>query len=153
MSQGTDLHIFDFGAIADMGAGGDAANVFLAGTNIQVVEVGVRITTDLVLVAGSETLVDFDITSNSVGVTASETTAPTRAASSFALSAPTTAVTVQDGKTIHEQCDFTVAKGELLTAQCPGNSTSGAGNPYMLYRCTGQGAVPTNTQRGGAAVE
>lgn len=151
MQTNSSIQFFDFGADSDVSMAGDIGT-FFAYVPIHVVEVGCFVTTDLVPGAASRELVEFDITSASVGVPgAAETTAPTRGSSSFSLTGPSTNVTVRDGKCIYERCDFTVAKGETLIAQGLAVATSGAIRCYMLYHTLGQGAVVENNQEGGAA--
>jgi hypothetical protein len=152
MSRNNDLQQFTFGT-DDLGASGDNTVVFRAASKIQIVEVGVHVTVDLVAGAADVTICEFDITSASLGVTASETTAPARAAASTSLVTPTTDVTIQDGKTISRQVDFTMEKGETLTCQMSGTPTSGTGFPYIIYRNAGQGQKEPGVQRSGVAVE
>lgn len=152
MSWTNDITYFEFGADADLNAAGDVGT-FYAYQNIQVLEVGCFITTDLVPGGASVEVAEFDITSASVGIVGSEATAPTRAASSVSLTTSSTNATHQDGKILAEQCDFTVAKGETLTCQGLANVTSGAARFYMLYRPTGQSLSDAGVQRGAVAAE
>lgn len=149
----TDLQQFLFAAAQDVSAAADNTTIFVAGTRIQVVEVGMYVTTDIVAGAADVEVFEFDITSASLGVTASEVTAPTRGSYSARLITPTTSVTIQDGKIVSAKCDFTMEKGELLTAECSGTATSGNATPYILYRCAGQSAKEAGEQRSNSAVE
>ena len=151
MSTPANVRFFDFGADSDLNAAADLANVFYAHVPIRVLEVGLFVTTNMVPGGASVEICEFDITSASVGVTGAEVTAPSRAASSFSLTSSSSNVTHEDGKCVYERCDFTVAKGETLTAQGLGVITSGAGRIYMLYQPLGQADKVANTQDGGTA--
>ena len=146
-----NVRIFDFGADSALQTGGDLGNIFFCYVPIRVVEVGCFITTDLVPGGASVELTEFDITSASVGLTGTETTAPSRGSASFSLTTSLSNVTHEDGKCLYERTDFTVEKGETLIAQGLANVTSGAGRIYMLYHPRGQAAVVGNNQEGGAA--
>ena len=152
VTDGAGLQVFNY-ASDDLGAAGDNTSVFFAPTRIQIVEVGVHITTDLVPGAASVEVAEFDITSASVGATGAETTAPTRAAASASLTSSSSNVTHQDGKVLSEKVDFTMEKGESLTCQITGSATSGNGVPYILYRIAGQQLPEAGEQRGGEAAE
>ena len=151
-SYGNNVSFFDFGADSALQTAGDLGNVFYAYMPVQVVEVGCFVTTQFVPNGTSQEMVEFDITSASVGVTGAEVTAPARGSASFSLTSSSSNVTHEDGKCIYERCDFTVQKGETLTAQGLAISgASGAGRVYMLYRPLGQRAVVANNQEGGVA--
>jgi hypothetical protein len=152
MSWTNDLQQFTY-ATDDLGAAGDNTAIFFASTRVQIVEVGIHITVDLVPGAADVTVCEFDITSASVGVTASETTAPTRAAAETELVSPTTNVTVQDGKVLSRKVDFTMQKGETLICQMSGTPTSGTGFPYIIYRMAGSTPKEVADQRSATAVE
>lgn len=149
----TTLQQFLFSAGDDLGSAGDNGTVFVACTRLQVVEAGVFVSTDLVTGGASADIVDFDITSASQGVTASEDTAPARGSSSATVEGPSTSVTVQDGKVLSLKTDFTMEKGETLTCEVTGDATSGSGQPYILYYCAGQLSKEDGEQRSGEAVE
>jgi hypothetical protein len=151
MAGGTPANVrfFNFGAYAD--AAEDMVDVFYAYVPIRVVEVGCFITTNIVPGGTSVEICEFDITSASVGVTGAEGTAPSRGSSTFSLTTSSTNVTHEDGKCLYERCDFTVGKGETLTAQTLSGATSGAGQIYMLYQPLGQADKVANNQDGGTA--
>jgi hypothetical protein len=134
------------------GAAGDNTAVFIAPTKVQIVEVGVLITTNLVPGAASVSLIDFDITSASIGPTGAEVTAPTRGSSSATIVTSSSNVTHQDGKILSKQVDFTMEKGETLTCQVLGG-TSGNGTPYIIYELVGQSTKEPGEQRSGVAAE
>jgi len=150
----TDLQIFQgFEAAQDVSAAADASGIFIAPCRVQVVEVGMYVTTDIVAGAADVEVFEFDITSASLGPTAGETTAPTRGTYSARIITPTTSVTIQDGKIVSSKCDFTMEKGETLHAECSGTATSGNATCYILYRIAGQSAKEAGEQRSNSAVE
>ena len=154
MSWNNSYVTFEF-AGDDLGAAGDNGTTFTCFSPIQVVEVGIFVTTDLVPGAADVSVASWFVRTASVGVVgAAETTAPTTSATiSGNITSQTTDETTRDGKLIHNQVDFTVAKGEQVIVTMTGTPTSGNGIPYMVYRLAGQSQAPVNTQRSGAAVE
>lgn len=148
----TVLQQFQFANGDDLGASGDNTIVFICATKIHVVECGVYVSTDLVTGATSVAICNFVNTSASLGVTASEVTAPADT-TILTLNGPTTAVTVQDGKIISGKVDFVAEKGSIIKVTMSGTPTSGAGTPYILYREAGQSVKEAGEQREGEAVE
>ena len=150
MNTPANVQYFDFGADSDLAAAADVGTFFCF-VPIRVVEVGCFVTTNYIPGGASIEMCEFDITSASVGVTGTETAAPSRATAAFSLTSSSSNVTHEDGKCIYERTEFTVAKGETLIAQGLATGTSGAGRIYMLYYTLGQGAVVANNQEGGVA--
>lgn len=150
----TEVHMFQgFETAQDVSVAADSSAYFVACSRVKVIQVGCYVTTDIVTGGTSVLLFEFDRTTASQGVTASETTAPARSSALANINGPTTSVTVQDGKVITENCDFVLEKGERLNCQCSGTATSGNATPFILYQDAGEGAKEAGQQRGGLAVE
>ena len=149
--QALDRFVF---ATDDLGASGDNSTVFTAYMPLQVVEVGIEITTDLVPGGTSVEVCEFDITVPATGgVTGSKSTGAARQASSFSLTTSSSNVTHEASTFLSEKCDFTMEKGDTLTVQMTGTPTSGNGEPYIIFRYRGQLAKEPVEQRGGEAAE
>lgn len=153
MAAHQDFQIFQYAAddLASA-ATGDNTAIFYAPCRIQVVEVGVHITTNLVPGGASVNLIDFDIVSASQGPTGAETVAPARGSAVTTIVTSSSNVTHQDGKVLSRQVDFTLEKGESLVCQVLGG-TSGNGVPYIVYTTRGQNSKEAGEQRSGAAAE
>ena len=100
MNDPSNVQFFDFGADSDLAAAADLGNVWYGFVPIRVVEVGCMVTTNYIPGGASIEMCEFDITSASVGVTGTETTAPSRGTSSFSLTSSSSNVTHEDGKCI-----------------------------------------------------